>query len=933
MPRGGEHRKYIEEGYKEFEAQKNESSYEFSEAEKEIELAFAEIDEVFRDDGETEDDYYEAHEKASKGMNQLVSKYGANAEERKYILRLILGVDKENIDNGDNWAPEETRMYLREYFDAAPELDADEFKYGKVLSDSADYLKHLHKLTDDSLFNKEYREMMERKMYYEVIEQYDAIKHRINQKDFAEQVVNSGSSLALEMLDNEYVDTQHVLEHALERYPYSLLNENIERLNPEQKERLFNSTKPYELIDSYYSDYPTKKIQEAINSEREERGDDDVIGKLYGRNIYTKLRARGVEVPLPRMNNEEFDKLLSGLPNAEDDAGSFILEMNRTKNMDFDKHLAPIVKAQGPGSKLFLDSLPRYSTLGDLELVTQVAKRYGTAARSIAETFFKNVPYLNPQEAKDTIGVSERLKELDKHLFNYLDLWDGSPVINKEIFQNYVDFVESGKDFSEIVRQIEQMRLSIIENTTSDDVRYNSEYFGSVQYAVFPPAIGITVEEYKQLNDFRPDRSQDVPREFEKIQWTQYEVSTGRFELESGERLSLGEWRNIQKAIQEVNAQIEGEDGVGELDLLGVAKTLVQYYRDKAFTLPETRQWLYENMYKLYYKTENAVLPGSFSASREGLMQYKEFVGDRVKNDLIKLSLKELQESDPNFYEAFKEELLMKVKGRGSGEARQIINRLSGYKGLRKKIENEQDPAKREKLLEKIVKSKAGIEEYLSSFGYELSDIENKTKAEIGEMFSVGSLSDDEIVARMVGAAAVGKANANMYKEVSKFSFNADTAQESKAKFEMIVSKSDLHGVAGYTQGVCVTPDKALWEDPTFMHALIMNREKKVNQGGMHILIRDNKLVLPGINPSLDLRNSADNNEIYDAMIDFAKKCKDELGLDQVLIPTNPQISSNDQGFNQIIADRKYKRMEFDTEQPFSQDPYEYSFKECFIVE
>ncbi len=175
--------------------------------------------------------------------------------------------------------------------------------------------------------------------------------------------------------------------------------------------------------------------------------------------------------------------------------------------------------------------------------------------------------------------------------------------------------------------------------------------------------------------------------------------------------------------------------------------------------------------------------------------------------------------------------------------------------------------------------------------------------------------------------------NNDMRKEVEKFEFTSTNEGKAETRqFQFVISKKREHGVAGYNMGVCVTPDQQLWADPEFMNLIIFDPKTKQAMGGIHLLIRENNLTLPGINPSLDLLATVNNQELYDEIIKFTLKIKEKLGLHRLLIPAAPVIHSNRTQMQEIIRGKNYNKYQFERVQPFSYDPYEYFFQEAFEV-
>ena len=170
-----------------------------------------------------------------------------------------------------------------------------------------------------------------------------------------------------------------------------------------------------------------------------------------------------------------------------------------------------------------------------------------------------------------------------------------------------------------------------------------------------------------------------------------------------------------------------------------------------------------------------------------------------------------------------------------------------------------------------------------------------------------------------------------MQVEIAKFTF-ISSAEEQKKRIEFVVSKKREHSVAGLNMGVCVAPDERLWKDPTFMNCIIFEPESKRALGGMHFLIRENSLCIPGINPSVDLISETDSERLLDVCLDYAHQTAQALGLDRVLIPVERGIHSNRDSIHAEIVKKSFATHRFNEPQQFSYSPHAYSFQECYVA-
>ncbi|MFZ2881785.1 MAG: hypothetical protein WA019_01805, partial [Candidatus Moraniibacteriota bacterium] len=631
--------------------------------------------------------------------------------------------------------------------------------------------------------------------------------------------------------------------------------------------------------------------------------------------------------------------------------GKYIaLSLRNLKNFSFSRDIEPIMNAQGGAAHLYFDSIkkiPDYKNLTseDVKCITLIGKKYGTQARNILDNVLSKVGVGNIGREKEII--EEYLSEINIAHFDIYSQYKKNKTENN---------LEGMKELKDMISKT-QDKIYKGKIKKSD---FKNSLYSAISYYTFPPASGLTADQYDQLNKNRPDRRNDVPKSLEELQYQKIEVSTGKYNLGEGEELDLKEWVALGEAIKKVNAEFEKEDKV-KLNEVEIAERLIEIYKNKSSEKDEDKEYLFESMYRYHLARGGGKLESGFEISIEGLMKYKEFIGERIKNDLIKDCFKKWRETHEKEFEELKNDALNRLRSSQSQNFAKVNNMLNA-------IKKQDDPVKKEKVI-------GNLDEFLKDFGMSYGIIKDmdvdKIKNEVGATIVEyeGSLTEedyrseeyynskaflkafdefsakhdsDQLVYQKISSDLISDINKKMRKEVDKFKFEEQSGQAEKRELEFVISKKKEHGVAGHNMGVCVASDEKLWNDPQFMNCIIFDSKTKKAMGGMHFFIRENNLCLPGINPSLDILGQVKNEELFDRMIEYAREVKEKMGLEKILIPRrpnnddldrfNPVIASNRFQIQEIIQKKSYGKYSLKKEVRFSYSPYEYSFQQCFEV-
>jgi len=387
-------------------------------------------------------------------------------------------------------------------------------------------------------------------------------------------------------------------------------------------------------------------------------------------------------------------------------------------------------------------------------------------------------------------------------------------------------------------------------------------------------------------------------------------IEQGGYSLKEGENINLQSWNPVLSSVKNYN---EKSEKVSRAEL---GRDLAISFSSKRL-IKDQREFL-NKLYSVYkgqgYSLENSLL------GYKNLMAYREYVGNSL-NDIIGLCIDEWQKEKPDEYKKWQEE-------RSNGNTMNMTGLAKQLTGILKN--DNMDESKKDEVVKRILKG-VGIQaegDIVKALSEQLE--RGELKQYLSENI-VGKNSGDQKIALMIRNGLLGKEYSNMYKEMKKYEFS-DGAE--KVEYKLYVTKKKEHGCAGHNMGVCVASDEQLWEKPNFMNVIL--EKDSVIYGGMHFLIAEEEgrryLTLPGINPNEVSLSRAFTDDLYDKLIEYAKKCAVKMGCEKVLIPTNPIIHSSRGGVQSAIEEKGYNKFIFKEKVQFSHSP-EYSFQDCYEVE
>jgi hypothetical protein len=582
--------------------------------------------------------------------------------------------------------------------------------------------------------------------------------------------------------------------------------------------------------------------------------------------------------------------------------------LHESSYLHYREHVIPILHSQGDAAFLYLEKLNELAKSNtdleksDIDVIVYIAKKFQVKARNILE----NLLALIPHPAQESALIEAYLTKIG--------------LVDWELYQKFRQYFNENNQnaIDQLATQVKNLKSKVIDGPMSED-DFESDIYSAVIFDTFPPAIGLTQEQYESLNTDRKDRQSDVPVELDQLQHKHVELSTGTYRVAEGEELDLNAWKDTSAAIRRVNRDFQAEEKSIPFNEEKTVEALINIYRTKKTTERDESIKVIELMYRYHRHQGGAKLDSEYSLSLDGLMNFKEFIGERVRNDLIWKCMSEWSKTHPAEFRALAAEIKDRV-------VHQYVGKLFSFIQQLKRAQSDE--------LTHSLEHRITAE--LAPFNLSLADVTGKKSRELEQLLSSQidlMEQSDSFLIHSFADALIDPMNTKMRKETQKFSFESSTGIEEVLPVEFVISKRREHGVAGYNMGVCVTPDRQLWNDPSFYNVIIFDRQQQQALGGMHFLIREGKLCLPGINPSMDLLSKVDAEHLYNSMIAYAHEVKVALGLKHVLIPVSPLIHSNRTAIQQVISQKKYSVMTLEREAKFSYSPYPYSFEECFVVE
>jgi len=562
----------------------------------------------------------------------------------------------------------------------------------------------------------------------------------------------------------------------------------------------------------------------------------------------------------------------------------------------FDLLLIPTAKSQTVGTSLCFQSFGRITeaikTKEDLEILRFIVEKKLRKANDILKNII--IKGLKKGIIKDLTQEKGVLKEFLTQTPAYLiELYEEF----KNIYLGPSAEKKKHSDYENLFSDVEKLKEDIVNGSLTKE--YDENIVLGVLFSIFAPEVSTDRDRYKRILDSRTDRQSDIPSALNRLSGREVSISKGGYILKG--ELDTSSWNNLIEAVNEINRnriKVVPEQ---------VGLNLLREYKEK--TLRENQKEYLKQIYDFDVGNGNA-LP-DFNTNHETLMKYKEFIGDRLKNDLIFTLLSKAQEKSPAEFA----EQLGKTKADYSTLAKFLLDSWKYNK-----------PNK-----EKIIKS------ILESKGFFVESIDwpaDITAAQINDRLNSLPAVIEKSLVQKIFNALYGEQYKGMEKEMEKFEFKREVKTLVGKHFRFILSKRKMHSIAMFNMGICVAPDNELWESKDFWQMIIFDEENDANGGVIYRTIEEDgkKYLIASIQPSTSILSSVSPQQTYAKIIQFSRLMVKTLKYQNLLIPTISAIHSNRGSIKAIITSKDYPKITLKHVYNFSYSPHDYTYQEFFIV-
>lgn len=724
---------------------------------------------------------------------------------------------------------------------------------------------------------------------------FPSIKELITEKN----ILSIG--LQLTKITKTAEDAEYVFEHCFPLMKKSINETNLSSIGL-QLDKLVKALGWY-VGSSLYEDLSqikrviTEKTLPDLIENAEKAGKNSYIvirdGLLETKNFITENNFSNIK--------NYFIQILKGTKGIEEDtfcAFSHLKFYFSNFNINaFDLLIIPTVNAQGPASFLCFKSYGKIAELHgvssekDIDLLRWIVEKKQRKANDV----LKNVIVKGLESKIISKPISQDADILKEFLEN-------SPAYLIELYVEFRNIhLGTGSDkhiyYEKLFHNIIQLKNEIISGTLSK--AYDQNIVLGVLFSVFAPEVSVERTQYKKFYESRNDRQSDIPGVLNSLMGLTVKIAKGGFILK--EEVNTASWNNLIEAVDEVNRQQI------QIDFSKLGLNLLIEYLNGALRQKQKEYLKYLYAYNMQFGNS---LP-SFSSNHETLMKYKEFIGDRLRNDLIFSLLTKAQEKHPK-------------------EFSQLTNRQKDFKQFAKtlyEIWNSKVDKKDEKILE-ILKSK-GFTAQKCDWPASI------TVEEINQILIQGSSSViEKSLVQNIFNQLYGEQYANMQKEMTKFEFKKEGIGLFGKPYKFVLSKHKLHIIAMFNMGVCVAVDDKLWNEPDMWQMIIFDEEENACGGVIYRTIQEdnNTYLVASIQPSSIILGEVSPNQLYKKIIQYSRLIVKKLGYTSLLIPTDSAIHSNRGSIQELITSNNYSQIRLKNEHTFSYSPYHYEYQKFYLA-
>ncbi len=581
-----------------------------------------------------------------------------------------------------------------------------------------------------------------------------------------------------------------------------------------------------------------------------------------------------------------------------------------------------IIAAQGDGASHYFHEISKGIPSSnqvereEIEFYVYIAKKYGVQARSVL---------VNLVNRKGT-DIADQKADIDIYMASV-----GVP--DQKLLDEFKHTEQDPIAREALVSRVNTMKKGAID-ADSDSLWQPGGV--AVLYSVFPPTSSVTSAEYQRMLSNRCDYSLDA--NLSNINNRRVRVPTGRLMFESGAELDRDLWDLINNAIENANT-----NPAGSIDSNAIALKLIK----SAVSGQEADQDLIELLYRFHLQSGGAKVEPAEDSSYQSLARLSEFVRTEIAGKYIPQVLQTYSQEHAEEWAQIESELFNRVKKTREKDFARVKSLMLGLK----KSKNPSDAERSTQMLQ----------ETLEKYALSIAEAQIMDEDRLKSMIEAVPVTEDEDIQRSEdyynspefhraldkfeekydrNKLAIGKIRdqamnpliRSMNTELGKFTTEGDIEEESR-ELELIITKKHAHSIAGFNMGVCTVIDEDLWDNPNFMNCILVDRDRNLGLGGMHLFVAGGYLTLPGINPSNEALSNVELGNLTDQMLEYSKEVARALNLRGVLIPTDKYIASNRSRVYSYLEDQKWPKLRLPAPVHFATvGNTSYEIRDCWVV-
>jgi hypothetical protein len=591
----------------------------------------------------------------------------------------------------------------------------------------------------------------------------------------------------------------------------------------------------------------------------------------------------------------------------------------------WDSLMAPLLRAHGryAGSLFYaLTQAPPQMVrdISDLDVLRDLVTQTGVRALDILCNL------VIPAVYRGTIQKLADHRECLQGFVKDVGCWDA------ELYRSYWQIVANASlSASERRSRIDALRkgfTGLAAAIRSGSVLQEQErhpLFLSAMAYVFPPSVSATLQMYGELYAGMPDRPEDVSGRDPgpELRQRTYALGGGSWQLRAGATKSASVWEPALAALR-----VAAASGASAESSAKLGWDLLRLWSEGRLGKAEVKAALWPRLLGTVGAAGDHLPQEAGTAAQ--LQEIARVFSDRMR-DAVEEALVASKRQDQDMYDRLVKEKMAPKARAGPELMKSVWQQIERYRGSL--VEEEEAIRRLSHQLRRFAVDQAVLKEILAGV-----DSINALRALLEQ---IGPRRADPLPGREVQrmhAELAGQEVSAMQRELFGGPRGDGLLEYRKGSLALELTceltKRRIHAAVGFTEGVCVATDVALWNNPDFLQVAFWNSDG-ICRGGMHLLAveaaGDGYLTLPGINPSRSLLEIVEASTMLDTACDYAWRLARAWGMKGVWIPAAQEIHSNRQAMREAIAKRRWKTRSVQTI-AFSREPFAYSFAEVLEI-